>query len=127
MTETAFDQLTATQALIANLLAVHSKGYDTESDEAYGSNPVCDECRRPYPCDVRVALSVAPSDALATRDRQVSDAVFGEVSVILTSEMNRMYVASRYGSSEKSAEYLAVGAALIDVAAKISEHAAARL
>ena len=76
-------QLIATQAAIAGILEAHVKVFETEFDEAWGTNPVCDQCRRMYPCDLRIALTDVLQDALHAREQKATAAVFVEASKIV--------------------------------------------
>ena len=94
-------QLIATQAAIAGILEAHVKVFETEFDEAWGTNPVCDQCRRMYPCDLRIALTDVLQDALHAREQKATAAAFVEASKIVAEAANEASGALRYGATQQ--------------------------
>lgn len=43
---------------IRTSLASHTRGHATEFDMAHDTNPICQDCQRPWPCDTAQALDV---------------------------------------------------------------------
>ena len=41
---------------VDSVLTLHALHYRNPSDEVYRNNPMCDECKVPYPCNTRVLI-----------------------------------------------------------------------
>jgi hypothetical protein len=104
----ATEQLAATQAAIADILERHHKAYNSVHDEVYTTNPVCEECRLAYPCDVRQTLSAEPLNALHQREQKAARQAFTEAAEIVAERGRDEHEASRYANDDERGAHAGV-------------------